>query len=101
MGESLSRPQAPGAGHPPRLATAPSGATAVRPCGPDGPFQRSFACTVGLDPVEAELLAAVRKATAMPFVDPVPVHGRLMSRRDARTIERVLVKLGKSQGRKE
>jgi hypothetical protein len=51
--------------------------------------------------VEAELLAAVRKATAMPFVDPVPVHGRLMSRRDARTIERVLVKLGKSQGRKE
>jgi hypothetical protein len=49
----------------------------------------------GLDPVEAELLAAVRQATAMPFADPVPVHGRLMSRRDARTIERVLVKLGR------
>ena len=50
-----------------------------------------------LDPVEAELLAAVRAATARPFVDPVLVHGRPMARRDARTIERALVKLGRAR----
>lgn len=48
-----------------------------------------------LDPVEKELLVAVRQATAAPFVDPVIVHGHAMTRRDARTIERVLSKLGR------
>lgn len=85
------RPQAPGAGHPPRLASAPSGATGVRPC---GPAARSSA---GLDPVETELLAAVRAATARPFVDPVLVHGRPMALNDPRTIERALVKLGRAR----
>lgn len=50
----------------------------------------------GLDPVEAELLAAVRAAPRAPYVDPVVVHGRAMARRDARTIERVLAKLGRA-----
>ena len=45
---------------------------------------------MSLPPPEAELLAEVRRATAKPFVDPVIVQGRPMSRRDARTIERAL-----------
>lgn len=48
---------------------------------------------MSLPPPETELLDAVRAATIQPFMDPVLVHGRLMSRRDARTIERALARL--------
>lgn len=57
-----------------------------------------------LDPVDHALLASVRAALAVPFADPVLLRdaagkpARAVPRRDARAMERMLLKLKKLGG---